>query len=92
MSAAHGRTFYVCLDVRSTLRDLANRPTNDPSEFTGPGGAVLSVRDAATALTIALARGHVLLPLSPQCGKPCKHSGACDGFDFAGKGCPGHPS
>lgn len=70
---------HVHLDVRGALthmskRELANLFSN---ARTGRG---LTAEEARGVLLDHLEAGHKVIPL----GKPC------EGFDYAGGGCPGH--
>ncbi|HGM5924668.1 TPA: hypothetical protein ACKP5H_002659 [Stenotrophomonas maltophilia] len=70
---------HIHLDVRGALtnmskRELANLFSN---ASTGRG---LTAEEARSVLLDHLEAGHKVIPL----GKPC------EGFDYAGGGCPGH--
>jgi hypothetical protein len=45
-------------------------------------GRTLTPDEVKAALLDELAKGHEVIPFN---------AGPCEGFDFAGKGCPGHP-
>lgn len=75
------RTLHVSLSIRGALA------TWKPSDFEGllvnsETGEKLSPEDAKRALLDQLANGRECLPF----GDPC------EGFDYGGGGCPGHPT
>ena len=74
----NGRTFHIHLSVRGALRDFSKRQLKGMFHF--EGGRECTAEEAKDHLLEALAQGKEVLPFGPP----------CDGFDFAGNGCPGH--
>jgi hypothetical protein len=74
----NGRTFHIHLSVRGALRDFSKRQLK--GMFRLEGGRECTADEAKDHLLEALAQGKEVLPFGPP----------CDGFDFAGNGCPGH--
>jgi len=70
---------HVHLDVRGALTTMSNRELSNlfSNSSTGRG---LTAEEARSVLLDHLEAGHKVIPL----GK------ACEGFDYAGGGCPGH--
>lgn len=74
-----GNTFHVALSVRGALRNASRRELG--TLFTkGRNGRRLTADEAKDVLLDYLANGHEVIPLAQ----------ACEGFDYAGGGCPGH--
>lgn len=73
-----GRTFHIHLSVRGALRDFSKRQLK--GMFRMEGGRECTADEAKDHLLEALAQGKEVLPFGPP----------CEGFDFAGNGCPGH--
>lgn len=74
----NGRTFHIHLSVRGALRDFSKRHLK--GMFRHGDGTKCTADEAKDHLLEALAQGKEVLPFGPP----------CDGFDFAGNGCPGH--
>lgn len=74
----NGRTFHIHLSVRGALRDFSKRQLKGMFRF--EGGRECTAAEAKDHLLDALAQGKEVLPFGPP----------CEGFDFAGNGCPGH--
>lgn len=73
----HGRTFHIHLSVRGAIRDFSKRQLKGMFRV---DGRECTADEAKAHLLEALAQGKEVLPF----GRPC------EGFDFAGGGCPGH--
>lgn len=72
-------TFHVALSVRGTLKNASRRELG--SMFTNSQtGRRLTADEAKDVLLDHLAKGHEVIPLAQ----------VCEGFDYAGGGCPGH--
>lgn len=77
---APNTTFHVALSVRGTLKNAPRREL--ASLFVnGQTGKRLTADEAKDALLNHLAKGHEVIPLAHD----------CQGFDYSGGGCPGHP-
>lgn len=76
--ASTGRTMHCCLDVRGALKTMSKRQL--AGLFRHDDGAKRTADEAIDHLLEALAQGKEVLPFGPP----------CEGFDFAGNGCPGH--
>ncbi|MCY1275348.1 hypothetical protein D9M69_494460 [compost metagenome] len=74
----NGTTYHVHLCVRGYLRDASKREL--AGMFQRQDGTKLSADEAREYLMDCLAEGKEVLPLSQE----------CEGFDYSGKGCPGH--
>ena len=74
----NGRTFHIHLSVRGALRDFSKRQLKGMFRF--EGGRECTADEAKDHLLECLAQGKEVLPMGQ----------ACEGFDFAGGGCPGH--
>jgi len=74
-------TYHVHLSVRAALRDFSRKELASLFQSTKTGKS-LSVDEAKEVLYDHLAQGHEVIPLGPVCA----------GFDWTGKGCPGHHS
>ena len=84
-------SFYMHLDVRGALNNL-QRSRAKKSAFTDDQGRPITRLEAIDGLMDELAKGHECMPMSKRCGKPCKNSPLCIGFDYGKNGgCPGHP-
>ena len=69
---------HLCLSVRGAIRnyrDWIGAMTNSET------GEALTASEIQDALMDELTKGHEVIPF----GEPC------EGFDYAGGGCPGHP-
>lgn len=71
---------HSCMSVRGALLNWSDAQFQ--GLFTDDNGMPLSARAAKAELLDELAKGHVVIPLGP----------ACEGFDYSGGGCPGHPT
>lgn len=75
-----GTTYHVHLSVRDAIhwpsRDLQGMFRDTAT------GRPLTADEARAFLRSELAKGHEKFPLDPD----------CEGFDAAGRGCPGHPT
>jgi hypothetical protein len=73
------KTVHMCIDVRGVLgwpdRELNGFLVNAET------GKNLTAAEAREALYAELLQGHAVIPM----GEPC------EGFDYSGGGCPGHP-
>lgn len=69
---------HVCLSVRAYLDGFDSSLRR---LFKHPNGRWFAPREARQLLGEELAKGHTVLPFGP----------ACEGFDYSGNGCPGHP-
>ena len=75
-------THHMCLSVRGVLRrDKRYLRQCLKWLFDGDGKPYPSVDHLRDALLNEIAKGHEVIP----CGEEC------EGFDYGGKGCPGHP-
>lgn len=83
------KTFGMSMNLQEFIKN--NRYPRDYSGvFQDDTGRELSASEAASLITSEIAKGHVVIPASQECGNPCKHSvRGCTGFDHAGGGCPG---
>lgn len=70
---------HCCLSVRGALMNWSDSAFE--GVFKDDNGVPLSPRQAKAALLDELAKGHKVIPCGP----------ACEGFDYSGGGCPGHP-
>lgn len=70
---------HMCISVRGALRNWKPREwrncCTDPET-----GLTLTPDEVHDALLDELAKGHEVIPFGE----------ACEGFDYSGKGCPGH--
>lgn len=70
---------HCCISVRGMLKTASRKQL--AAMFRDPQtGARLTADQAKDQLLDQLAAGREVLPLGPP----------CDGFDYAGGGCPGH--
>ncbi len=74
------RMHHLHISVRGMLASATDRELDGLFTDTETGRS-LSALEARHGLMDHLAHGREVIPL----GKPC------DGFDYSGKGCPGHP-
>lgn len=84
------RTFHVCMSMEWLSRTMAF-----PRDYVGlvrtTDGEVLSPEAALAHFTTQKAMGRKVIPMNPECGKPCAHEKqGCSGFDYSGSGCPGY--
>lgn len=80
---------YMCVSVGGYLAAL--KRTRRPDSMFSENGRPLSRNEAIAYLTIEQNKGHDVIPAHAGCGKPCKNSCKCAGFDYKGGGCPGYP-
>ncbi len=73
------RILHMSMDVRGMLRNWTD--VDLVSCFTDTDGNTLTPDRVRGVLQDELARGHEVIPY----GEPC------EGFDYSGGGCPGHP-
>lgn len=87
----NGRRFFMNISIRGALMDL-NRSRAKGSCWDGDDGKPLTRLEAIDALQDELVQGREVLPLSNDCGNPCKHAAqGCTGFDYGKNGgCPGY--
>lgn len=71
-------THHVCISVRGYVLGS----DHDLISLFQLQGRRLSPREARELLLEQLAQGREVLPIGP----------ACEGFDYSGGGCPGHPT
>lgn len=76
---AGSRTFHTCLSVRGTLLNSTNRQL--AGLFKHGDGRKATAAEVKAHLMEALSQGKEVLPFGPP----------CEGFDYSGGGCPGHP-
>jgi len=76
--SATNRTMHCCLDVRGSLKNMSKRQL--AGLFRHADGTKCTADESTDHLLEALAQGKEVLPFGPP----------CEGFDFAGSGCPGH--
>lgn len=75
-----GDYFGHChLDVRGAIKNFSKRELGSLFK-NAETGRWLTADEAKDALLDHLAAGRIVLPMGP----------ACEGFDYAGGGCPGH--
>jgi len=78
------------MDVEGFMA-LSTYPQDYAGMFSGGDGKDLLPAVALSYMCIQRAMGRKVIPMSAECGKPCAHEGnGCEGFDYAGGGCPGH--
>lgn len=84
------RRISMCLNVEGFMRN--NRFPRGYDVFEQDDGTPLKPNEALAFLTLEKAKGRAVIPMSKDCGAPCKHAeSGCTGFDYsAGGGCPGH--
>lgn len=86
------RTYGLRLNVEGFLRN-SKYPSEYRGLFTDDRGQTLTPAEARAFLRMQAYKGRVCIPMSDQCGNPCKHAErGCTGFDFKGGGCPGRES
>ncbi len=74
------KTVHMCVSVRGALRNWK------PHEWRNcctdsKTGRTLSPAEVHKCFLDELAKGHEVIP----------YGGPCEGFDYTGGGCPGHP-
>ncbi len=72
------KTYHMCISVTGVLANWSEKRLR--GVFQHDDGRPMTGHDAKLFLLEELAKGHRVIP----CGKPC------EGFDYAGDGCPGH--
>lgn len=82
------RRFHLSMNIAGFMRE--NKFPDGYDIFKRDDGTPMSPGAAFTYLNAEQAKGHKVIPCSAQCGNPCSHEG-CEGFDYQGGGCPGHP-
>lgn len=82
---------YLCMDTRGGIRAYSKF---QPSEKVGviQNGQELTAKEFTDHLFNELQKGREVIPMNGKCGVPCQNHAQCAGFDYAGNGCPGHPS
>ena len=73
------KMIHMKMNIRGCLLNWSDAEMR--GVFSDDDGSELSPREAKSMLLDELSQGHEVLPL----GK------ACEGFDYSGPGCPGHP-
>ncbi len=73
------KTLHMCLSVRGALMNWTAKDFR--TLFTRSDGRRATDAEAKSYLLDELAKGHEVIPM----GEPC------EGFDYSGGGCPGHP-
>ena len=76
----HKTIHHVCLSVRGVLHESDRDMQRLLNSVMIDGKKPQTVGDLREAFADQLALGHEVLPF----GDPC------EGFDYAGRGCPGH--
>lgn len=71
--------YHCCMSVRGALSNMTKRQLG--GSFRHDDGRRMTADEARSALFDELAKGREVIPLGP----------ACEGFDYSGAGCPGHP-
>ncbi len=89
MLDGRARTISLCLNIDGFVRNT--RYPRDYDVFQKADGTLLSPAEARAFLLLEKARGRHVIPMSAECGNPCKHAGSgCTGFDYGERGgCPG---
>lgn len=82
------RKKHSCLNVRGFLR-YTEFPRGYVGVFTDDNGGFMLPDEAREVLFDEVEKGHRVIPMSHECGNPCKHEG-CVGFKFGENGCPGY--
>ena len=74
------RIVHMCINVRGALKNFRKREwkrsCTDPDT-----GRFLTPDEVRDVFLDELSRGHEVIPIG----------NACEGFDYLGGGCPGHP-
>lgn len=84
-----GKTYSLCLKLDAFMKEN-KYPADYENLFIDSAGHTLTPQAALTFLAVEKAKGRKVIPMSDQCGRPCKHAGnGCTGFDYSGGGCPG---
>lgn len=74
------KTVHLCLSVRGALTNWTRR--DFANLLTHNDGRKATAEEAKAYLLEELSKGHEVIPIGPP----------CEGFDYSGGGCPGHPS
>ncbi|WP_211243026.1 hypothetical protein [Sinimarinibacterium sp. CAU 1509] len=83
------RTHYLHINVVSFLK--RSRFPADYANVFAQGERSLSADEAHAFLLSEHANGHEVIPVDAGCGNPCTRAAdGCTGFQYDGKGCPGH--
>ncbi|HEL5042952.1 hypothetical protein [Stenotrophomonas maltophilia] len=72
--------YHLHLDVAGALINMTGRELKGLFQRS-PSGEPVTAAEARRVLTDHLANGRRVIPLGP----------VCEGFDYSGTGCPGHP-
>lgn len=72
------RIRHMCLNVKGALLDFSD--CDLVSMFSHDDGRPMTAREAKLELMQELVNGHMVIPFDQP----------CEGFDYAGGGCPGH--
>jgi len=75
------KTLHMCISVRGAITNFKPREWRNCVEDSETG-RTLKPDEVFQGFLDELARGHEVIPF----GKPC------EGFDYSGGGCPGHPA
>jgi len=75
------KTIHMCLDIRGALNWPKRMFNGMAKSATDENGRPLTPDQFRDELYDELAKGHRVIPLTPQ----------CEGFDYQ-TGCPGHPT
>lgn len=81
------KSYGLCLNIEGFMRH--EKYPDAYTCFQHDDGRPMEPHEALEALALEKAKGHRVIPFSADCGNPCSQPG-CKGFDYAGKGCPGH--
>lgn len=83
------RAGYLCMNVEGFMRNN-KYPRDYVGVFQHDDGRVMPPAEALGFLKLQAFRGRRVIPMSSECGNPCKHAGqGCTGFNYD-KGCPGY--
>jgi len=72
------KRYHMSLNVRGALVNWSDDDLATLLQH--DDGSPMTAREAKLALLDELAKGHEVIPMSE----------ACEGFDYSGRGCPGH--
>jgi hypothetical protein len=86
------RTISLCLNIDGFVRN--NRYPRGYDIFQRDDGTPLTAAEARAFLALEKAKGRHVIPMSAECGNPCKNAAkGCTGFDYGERGgCPGRYS
>lgn len=86
---SRSRAGYLCMNVEGFMRNN-KYPRDYVGVFQHDDGRVMPPAEALGFLKLQAFRGRRVIPMSSECGNPCKHAGqGCTGFNYD-KGCPGY--